>query len=292
MACRHMFERGALLPADWPPAGGRWTVTLKHGQLAICCHRHEMPCYSLCRIAAETAPVPWAFCRIGKTGKQAVETNAVPGYCALTRTHLLMSTAGSQAMASAIDLLYRHRLGARIASLYTPIQRSWGSTPSNRYPNGGHLTPMPPPLPCNRIVLLLLLLLLLVQSTCPARYQSMTQHSSKNSDSTNSSTCSEFEQTAMVDNHFAFLHAVLMTRQQGHLDSKNYCKRIPTTQYTRYLFSMLSTRVLQVSRAPVLRSAFSRVGSGGRELVSPKSHKPIASVRWHVFVPYFAVAFL
>lgn len=151
MACRHMFERGGLLPADWPPAGGRWTVALKHGQLAICCHRHEMPCYSFCRIAAETAPVPWAFCRIGKTGKQAVETNAVPGYCALTRTHWPMRTAGSQAMASAIDLLYRRRLGARIAILYTPIQRSWGSTPSNRHPNGGAAWPRCPSLPCNLI---------------------------------------------------------------------------------------------------------------------------------------------
>lgn len=48
----------------------------------------------------------------------------------------------------------------------------------------------------------------------------MTQHSSKNSDSTNSSTCSEFEKTAMVDGPFAFLHAMLMTRQQGHLGSR------------------------------------------------------------------------
>lgn len=59
MACRHMFLKGAAFCQRTLPRPESWTVALRHGQLAICCHldRHELPCCLLRIIAAEPALV-------------------------------------------------------------------------------------------------------------------------------------------------------------------------------------------------------------------------------------------
>lgn len=139
-----------------------------------------------------------------------------------------MRNAGSQAIASAIELAHRRRLGARVATLYTYSDLEvLGLNTFESAPKWGATWLRCPSLPC-----ILIVCCYLYKVHIPLFHQSMTQHGSKNSDSTNSSTDSEFKKTAMVDGPFAFLHALAMTSRQGHLGSKMK-RMLPSTSYSR-----------------------------------------------------------
>lgn len=128
-----------------------------------------------------------AFCRVGKTGKPAIKTSAVPEYSTPNRTHWLIRNAGSQAVANAIGvfselesqlcILRSRALGAQHLRIGTQM--------------GGHLAPMPlPPLQSNTLVPRAAMD---KEVLIPLFSQSMTQQGSQNSDSTNSSTYSELK---------------------------------------------------------------------------------------------------
>lgn len=108
MACRHMFLKGAAFCQRTLPRPESWTVALRHGQLAICCHldRHELPAMLFTPYNRSRAGpgVIGAFCRVGKTGKQAIKTSAVPEHSTPNRTHWLIRNADSQAVANAIGV--------------------------------------------------------------------------------------------------------------------------------------------------------------------------------------------
>lgn len=122
MACRHMFMKGAFCQRTlpWPES---WTVALRHGQLAICCRldRHELPCSLLRIIAAEPVlvylgPFAGSVKPANKLSKQA----HCPGV-QYSESHTLADSQRRSSSCGKCDWFF---FGARIATLFTPIQSS------------------------------------------------------------------------------------------------------------------------------------------------------------------------
>lgn len=117
----------------------------------------------------------------------------------------------------------------------------------------------------------------------------MTQHRPPNSDSTNSFNLERIPKNRH-DGTFAFFHMPRSCQGSRGISAGQLNEYCAVQDIPSAINSTTKTSTKGVERAPALH-VFPVLGAVG-ELVSPKSHKPIASVRRHVFVPYFAVAFL